>query len=233
MTNHSSVQKIQLPDNVIAALRGGQKIEAIKLLCEQGGIELKQAKAHVDDYLSRHEHSFPSAGSVARAKVTNKIRSFSFLGMLGLAAFMWAVVTVVDVVGSAIVLWHHDSYREATFTVSRLHYDDDFESGLTWGLIGNLPDGEARMYAPAMANAKALDYQQLSAMYPPGMRMQVWYNPAVTDTLFQHRTLRVIPHTPDLVASELESIKHWLVYCVLPLLGILLIARLRRDRTIT
>lgn len=42
-----------LPEDVVAALRAGQKIEAIKLLCEQRGIGLKEAKEAVEGWSAR------------------------------------------------------------------------------------------------------------------------------------------------------------------------------------
>ena len=76
-----------------------------------------------------------------------------------------------------------------------------------------------------LADAKALGYQKLSVMYPPGMQIKVWYNPTVTSTLFQHRTLRMIPYTQDLVQTELVVIYLWLLYCLLPFVVALLVAR--------
>ena len=113
------------------------------------------------------------------------------------------MINLVAVAGSLIVLWHHDDYREATFVIGKVYFNDDAEAGLTWGFVGTLLDGdeEVSMYAPELADAKSLGYQRLRNMYPAGMQMKVWYNPDVTATLFQHRTLRIVPYTPDLVTS--------------------------------
>ena len=40
-----------LPETVVAALRKGQKIEAIKILRQESGIGLKEAKDSVDRYV--------------------------------------------------------------------------------------------------------------------------------------------------------------------------------------
>ena len=113
-----------------------------------------------------------------------------------------------------------------------IHYTDDHEAGLTWGFVGRLPGNEAavRMYAPRLADGKALGYRKLREMYPAGMQMKVWYNPEVTGTLFQHRTLRGLPHTPDLVKAELAVIYHWINYCLLPFLGALMLTRVLKER---
>ena len=47
-----------LPANVIEALKRGQKIEAVKLLREAEGLDLKAAKERVD----RHAANHPGAG---------------------------------------------------------------------------------------------------------------------------------------------------------------------------
>lgn len=152
-----------------------------------------------------------------------------FLGVLIIAAFVWAMINLVEVVGSIIVLWHHNGYQEVNFTIRKVHYHNDYETGLVWGFIGNIPDGEARMYAPRLVNAKKLGYQKLREMYPPGMQMKVWYNPRVTDTLFQHRTLQIVPYTPDLVNSELAVIYRWMLYCLLPFAGALLFSYTMKE----
>ena len=197
------------------------------MLREQRGIGLKEAKDIADQYLSHDEIVLSGTGNTIPLKDAKKKKKDLFLGLLIVAAFIWALINLVDVAGSVIVLWHHDNYREATFIIQKVHYNDDHEAGLTWGFIGKLPESEAeiRMFAPRLADAKALGYQKLRRMYPTGMQMKVWYNPDVTATLFQHRTLRIIPYTPDLVNSELAVIYHWLLYCLLPFVGTLLFAR--------
>ncbi len=195
---------MDIPNNVLEALHGRQKIKAIQLLREQRGIGLKEAKDIVDQYLSHDEFIFSGTGNSMQKNDTKKKYKAPFLYLLIIAAFVWAIVNLVEVTGSIIVLWHHDDYREVSFVINKVHYNDDHEAGLTWGFIGSLPDSEARMYAPRLADAKVLGYQKLRKIYPAGMQMKVWYNPNVTATLFQHRTLRIIPYTPDLVSSELS-----------------------------
>ena len=48
---------MDLPDNVLEALRGRQKIKAIMLLRKQRGIGLKEAKDIVDQHLSNDERA--------------------------------------------------------------------------------------------------------------------------------------------------------------------------------
>ncbi|MCB1843734.1 MAG: hypothetical protein KDI09_12290 [Halioglobus sp.] len=45
---------IDLPDDVVAELKAGRKISAIKMLRAHKGIDLKSAKALVDDYVNAH-----------------------------------------------------------------------------------------------------------------------------------------------------------------------------------
>jgi len=218
---------MNLPDDVLEALRDRQKIKAIKLLREHRGIGLKEAKEIVDQYLEHCEIGFSGAETAVRKSDAKRKYKALFPGLLVLAAFTWAMVNIVEVVGSVIVLRHHGNYREETFVINKVHYNDDYEAGLTWGFVGRLSGGERqiRMYAPRLADAKALGYQKLRKLYPAGMQLKVWYNPDVTGTLFQHRTLSIIPYTPDLVKSEVAVIYHWLLHCILPFVGALLVAR--------
>lgn len=56
-----------LSPEAIAALEAGKKIEAIKVLREQRGIGLKQAKIEVDQYISEHpELNLQTTQSVGR-----------------------------------------------------------------------------------------------------------------------------------------------------------------------
>ena len=41
----------ELPDNVVGAIRAGRKIEAIKLLREARGIDLREAKHEIEAYM--------------------------------------------------------------------------------------------------------------------------------------------------------------------------------------
>ena len=218
---------MDLPEDVIDALHQRQKIQAIKLLRQQRGLGLKAAKDIVDQYLSENETRLSARGSAIQDIGARRNFRGWFIPFLVLAAFVWAMINLVAVAGSLIVLWHHEDYREATFVIGKVHFNDDAEAGLTWGFVGTLLDGEEeiRMYAPELADAKALGYRRLRNMYPTGMQMKVWYNPDVTATLFQHRTLRIIPYTPDLVTSEQRVIYRWLLYCLLPFICALLVAR--------
>lgn len=222
---------MELPKNVLDALHRGQKIRAIKLLRAQRGIGLKEAKDIVDAYLANHDiRRHAPQKAVSKNGEKSKFRGLC-IALIVIAAFVWAFIHLVEVAGSAIVLWHHDGYREATFVISKVHYRDDSEAGLTWGFVGNLvgDEKEMRMYAPKLSDAKALGHQKLRNMYPPGMQLKVWYNPDVTAVLFQRRTLQIIPYTPDLVKSEQAVIYRWLLYCLLPLAGAMLFASVMKQ----
>ena len=227
----AQLSKTALPDQVVAALRNGRKIEAIALLREMEGVGLEAAKAMVEAHQGEHPaepREAPRHGEQARKRPRSTLLTLA----VAVCSFVWAMVNVVSVVGSIIVLMHVDGYRKTTFTIEKLHHYDDYEAGLTWGFTGRLPDRNGRLYAPSLADAKSIGYRDLQAMFPPGTQMEVWHNPQVTDTLFQHRTLRVIPYTPDLAASELKQIMWWGEYCLLPLLLVLIFSgyHLRRAR---
>lgn len=51
-------EETELSPDVVKALRAGRKIEAIKMLRMQRGLDLAQAKAQVDLYIAEHpEHN--------------------------------------------------------------------------------------------------------------------------------------------------------------------------------
>ena len=52
-----------LPDRVIEALKGGSKIEAIKLLRVTRGIDLKTAKEQVEEFMDQNKQVFGSSRS--------------------------------------------------------------------------------------------------------------------------------------------------------------------------
>jgi len=137
--------------------------------------------------------------------------------MLGLA-LVWMLVNLFTPISSLIVLFNQAGYRAGVLTVEKIYHQKDFESGLVWGLHGLIADQSVRLYASELADAKRLGYAGLSRKYPPGSELRVWYNPEVTDTLFNHRTLRVLPYTEDLPATEIEQLFWWFKYCLLPFL---------------
>ncbi|BCR06199.1 hypothetical protein DESUT3_32680 [Desulfuromonas versatilis] len=208
-----------LPAEVLAALQGGRKIEAIRLLRETRGIGLKQAKQLVE----AQQGPLPSGAGKRSWK--------SFLTTLAVvAAFGWALATSVDAISSLIVLANLGGYRAETFTIGELRHDLLDEGGLLWGFTGRIAGRDERLYAPDLAEAKKLGFRGLKRLYPPGTEVPAWYNPQVTATLFQGRTLRVIPHTPDLKDSELKRFGRWVVNGLLPFLLVLFLTR-RRDRS--
>jgi len=216
----------ELPDQVTKALRNGSKIEAIALLRGMKGIGLAEAKAMVEAHRIHQANRPPLAQRATRGseRTEHKAKSVVLTLAIAVCCFVWAMVNVVDVVGSIIVLRNLDGYRKTTFTVEQLQHNDSHRTGLAWGFVGRVPDRSERLYAPTLTDAKSQSYSRLKAMFPPGTRMEVWYNPQVTDTLFQHRTLRVIPYTPDLAASEKKQIMWWVTYCLLPFLLALMLA---------
>ena len=109
---------MDLPNNVLEALRGRQKIKAIKLLREQRGIGLKEAKDIVDQYLTDNDVIFSGSRNNISRNEANRRYKVPFLGLLIIAALVWAVINLVEVAGSLIVLWHHDNYRETTFVIA-------------------------------------------------------------------------------------------------------------------
>lgn len=51
----------ELPEDVVAAIEGGRKIEAIKLLREQWNLDLKSAKVAVESYAAGRPGAAPKS----------------------------------------------------------------------------------------------------------------------------------------------------------------------------
>ncbi len=49
----------ELPGEVVAALREGRKVQAIKVLREHDGLGLKEAKERVDAHIGKHPERYP------------------------------------------------------------------------------------------------------------------------------------------------------------------------------
>ena len=221
------------PDDVIIALARGRKIEAIKLLREQRNIDLKSAKDTVESYQKQYpeiiEKKAKVYGYTPRAKTQKKFRDVAVTLSI-VAVFIWAFINIANVVAGIIIIMNQSGYIKTTFTVTKLMYTNHHDTGLRWGFQGELADGKAKFYAPDLADAETLGYPGLMKRFPPGTILDVWYNPAVTDELFQGRTLQVIPYTADLVESEIRRILWWVNYCLLPLIAILYLAFKLREK---
>ncbi|UTW08852.1 hypothetical protein [Pseudomonas benzenivorans] len=61
-----SQQQDDMPAEVVAALKEGHKIEAIKRLRESRGLDLREAKAEVEAYLHDHPELFAAARGSGR-----------------------------------------------------------------------------------------------------------------------------------------------------------------------
>lgn len=203
-----------LPTEVIAALAAGNKLEAIKLLRTARPIGLNAAKEQVEAYQGG---GFSGAARAPRKNL--------WVTVAVVVACVWALVTSLDAVSSLVVLAHLGGYQAETFTIDKLRHDADGEGGLLWGFEGRIAGREERLYAPHLADAKKLGFGGLRKLYPPGTELPAWYNPEVTATLFQGRSLRVIPYTEDLQASELQRCFSWVLNSLLPLLLVLFLAR--------
>ena len=77
-----------LPANVLAALRAGSKLEAVKLLCEATGLGLKESKDAIDEYDGRNPSHAVTASStsplpepvVEALRRGNKLEAIKLLG---------------------------------------------------------------------------------------------------------------------------------------------------------
>lgn len=131
----------------------------------------------------------------------------------------------VPVVGALVVLGHHSGYEERLFIVDRVYHDNDPESGFVWGLEGSVIGEQVRLFAPELFPEKKPAYKTLLSAFPPRSKIAVWYNPKVTGTLFQHRSLNVFPQTENFIKEQILKILKWFVFCILPLVFAMFFAR--------
>lgn len=167
---------MELPDQVIEALARRQKIEAIKLLREETGMGLAEAKAAVEVY----RPELPGASHPQQPVVVRHSSTDFFTNILAIikplaliCTFVWMMVNIFTVIGSLIILLNEDGYQEGVFTIDKVFYQDDHESGLSWGFNGRLADKKERMLAPALADAKSLKSRGLRKLYPEGTKFKV------------------------------------------------------------
>jgi hypothetical protein len=218
---------MQLSDEVIESLSRQQKIEAIKLLREETGMGLAEAKKAVEEYMQTHPELLHSQQSVVeRNRSTlsseNIISSIKTIAVIG--TFVWMMINSVSVAGSLIILFNENGYQQKTFTVENIYYHNDHESGLTWGFDGKLEGIKIRMLAPYLADGKSLNKRGLQQLNPNDTKLMVFYNPDVTKTLFQKRSLNIIPYVSDIVEKELNNISWWGKFCVLPFIIVLFLS---------
>jgi hypothetical protein len=131
-------------------------------------------------------------------------------------SFVWLFVNLVDVAGSLIVLLNRDGYQRASFVIADIDYQHRRKTGLFWGFTGKVAGVSERYYAPTLVEEKKPSLSKLRRLFPVKKEMDVLYNPEVTDTLYQRRTLNVLPYAPDFVAVELERLAWFAKFCLLP-----------------
>ena len=140
--------------------------------------------------------------------------------LLVMGSFTWAFVTTVILAGAIIVLWNQAGYEPAVFRVGQVYYSDDYETGLSWGFDGWIHEEKERFFAPELVSEKKPSYLALEKLFPAGMKLPVWFNPKVDRTLFQGRTLSVLPYREDELFQrvQVQRILWWLTCCLLPFL---------------
>ncbi|MGE4542500.1 MAG: hypothetical protein AB7D06_00190 [Pedobacter sp.] len=214
---HGHPQTRSLPEDVVASLLAGNKIEAIKRLRKTQSLGLKDAKNTVEAWLAGQSDLAAVPGKGARRAPQPNL----LLALAVIVTFAWMFIHLIDVAGAIIVLSHQNGYRQGIFSVEKLRYDTDGEGGRMWGFEGQVAGRHERYYAPSLADADTLEYAGLRRRFPPGTQLTVWYNPRVTKILFQGRSLGVLPFSENLAATEIARLQWWSVYCLLPFVLVL------------
>jgi hypothetical protein len=101
-------EKITLPLEAIAALRRGNKIEAIKLLREKSGMGLAEAKSVVDAF-DKMRAGVDSMKTVLRPKVGGSDPTQTHAGLspgeVPRGGAPWAVALAIAVLAVLAILW--------------------------------------------------------------------------------------------------------------------------------
>jgi ribosomal protein L7/L12 len=86
----STEQKPTLPLEAVSALHRGNKIEAIKIVREQQGVDLKEAKQRVEQFL-RAEPSVQASFAEMRARSGRGSlwRFAAVIGVVAILAYLW------------------------------------------------------------------------------------------------------------------------------------------------
>lgn len=83
--NAGPAESAELPAAAIAALHAGNKIEAIKHVRLEMGVDLKQAKDRVDDYVARH----PVLQEQLRTPPGSGLLGWVFMLLVAIAAIVY------------------------------------------------------------------------------------------------------------------------------------------------
>jgi hypothetical protein len=102
--------------------------------------------------------------------------------------------------------------------ISDIKHEHNRRTGFYWGFTGNIEGQKERYYAPTLVTEKEPGLLKLRKLFPVGKKMDILYNPKVTETLVQRRTLRVLPYRPDFVSAEIDRLIWFAKFCLLPLL---------------
>jgi hypothetical protein len=101
-------EKTTLPLEAIAALRRGNKIEAIKLLREKSGLDLAEAKSVVDAF-DKVRVGVDTVKTALRPKVaggdTSQLHSGLSPGEVPRGGAPWAVALAIAVLAVLAILW--------------------------------------------------------------------------------------------------------------------------------
>jgi hypothetical protein len=115
--------------------------------------------------------------------------------------------------------------------VNRVYYQNDHENGFSWGLEGSVLGDKARLFASEIFPEKKPSYKTLLEHFPTRSKIAVWYNPKVTGTLFQRRSINVLPLTEDFPKEQYQQIFKWFMLCLFPFgLSIFLVRKILKIR---
>ncbi|HOW66357.1 MAG TPA: hypothetical protein P5186_24870 [Candidatus Paceibacterota bacterium] len=97
---------------------------------------------------------------------------------------------------------NREAYKPETFLVSGAEYSHGDEGGDSWWLTGTVAAREERFVPRLRGGSLPRSANDLLERYPKDTRIEVLYNPNVTETLVQGEFLRVLSAIPDYWQEE-------------------------------
>ncbi len=209
----------EISRRVAHELKQNRKLEAIKLLREETGMNLLEAKTAVEDFLANNlegelNQKASAVVNTPQLKPYSKVQTILGLGVF--LSFVWLFINSIILLASIIILFSLDGYEKGTFTVSALSFTNNTEDGLQWSLKGDVDGTTTRLADQSLVDIKNISASKVSRKFPAGSEIDVLFNPDVTNTFFQSRSLNIILYTPDLASAEKKRIIDWIKRCLLP-----------------
>jgi hypothetical protein len=140
-----------------------------------------------------------------------------------LLAGIWTIMWSLTLWNRFTILRHRADYHPTTFIVADAHHQTSGGStrsgpSTSYWLTGTIDGTQEKFIPPGLTGDRyPHSGKDLSRFFPRGTRVNVWYNPAMTQSIMQGETLRVIEDQPDLWEHEVRLRNRIMVLIAVPL----------------